>query len=88
MALDGLVISALCSELNQKLAGTRIDKIHQPEKDELLISVRGYGVAYKLLVCANPSFPRLHLSNIQKENRIFNISELKNYHQKRLFFYI
>jgi len=68
MALDGLVISALCSELNQKLAGTRIDKIHQPEKDELLISVRGYGVAYKLLVCANPSFPRLHLSNIQKEN--------------------
>ena len=65
MALDGLVISALCSELNQKLAGTRIDKIHQPEKDELLISVRGYGVAYKLLICANPSFPRLHLSNIQ-----------------------
>ena len=68
MALDGAVISALCSELSEKLVGGRIDKIHQPERDELLISVRGYGAAYKLLICANPSFPRLHLSNIQKEN--------------------
>ncbi len=68
MALDGLVISALTNELSQKLTGGRIDKIHQPERDELLISVRGYGAAYKLLVCANPSFPRLHLMESLKEN--------------------
>ncbi len=68
MALDGIVISALTNELSQKLTGGRIDKIHQPERDELLISVRGYGAAYKLLVCANPSFPRLHLIDTPKEN--------------------
>lgn len=68
MALDGAVISALCKELSQKLSGGRIDKIHQPEKDELIISVRCYGGAYKLLICANPSFPRIHISNVQKEN--------------------
>lgn len=68
MAFDGAVISALCSELSDKLTGGRIDKIHQPEKDELVISVRTYGAAYKLLICANPSFPRFHITNIQKEN--------------------
>ena len=68
MALDGLAISALCHELNEKLSGGRIDKIHQPERDELVISVRCYGGGYKLLLCANPSFPRLHITNSQKEN--------------------
>lgn len=68
MALDGIAISALCHELNNKLTGTRIDKIHQPEKDELVISLRGYGCAYKLLICANPSYPRIHITNTQKEN--------------------
>lgn len=68
MALDGIVISALVNELSQKLIGGRIDKIHQPERDELLISVRGYGSVYKLLLCANPSFPRVHLCGNSKEN--------------------
>ncbi len=68
MALDGITISALCYELNEKLSGGRIDKIHQPERDELIISVRTFGGAYKLLICANPSYPRIHITNSQKEN--------------------
>lgn len=68
MALDGIAISALCCELNEKLSGTRIDKIHQPERDELIVSVRTFGGAYKLLICANPSYPRIHITNSQKEN--------------------
>ena len=68
MALDGVVISALANECNEKLVGARIDKIYQPEKDELIISARSLSGAYKLLLCANPSFPRFHLTNIQKEN--------------------
>lgn len=68
MALDGIAISALCHELNEKLSGGRIDKIHQPERDELIISVRTFGGAYKLLICANPSYPRIHITNSQKEN--------------------
>ena len=68
MALDGITISALCYELNKKLSGGRIDKIHQPERDELIVSVRTFGGAYKLLICANPSYPRIHITNSQKEN--------------------
>ena len=68
MALDGVVISALAKETAEKLIGGRIDKIHQPEKDELIISVRTFGGAYKLLLCANPSFPRFHITQMQKEN--------------------
>ncbi|MBQ4631085.1 MAG: NFACT family protein [Clostridia bacterium] len=68
MALDGIVISALAKETAEKIVGGRIDKIHQPEKDELIISVRTFGGAYKLLLCANPSFPRFHITNVQKEN--------------------
>lgn len=68
MALDGIVISALAKECEKKIAGARIDKIHQPEKDELIISLRTFGGSIKLLICANPSFPRFHITNIQKEN--------------------
>ena len=68
MALDGIAISALCHELNEKLSGGRIDKIHQPERDELIVSVRTFGGAHKLLICANPSYPRIHITNSQKEN--------------------
>ena len=68
MALDGTVISALAKECDQKLTGARIDKIHQPEKDELIISVRTFGGALKLMLCANPSFPRFHITNAVKEN--------------------
>ncbi len=68
MAFDGIVISALCVECHKKMVGARIDKIYQPEKDELVISVRSNLGAHKLLLCANPSFPRFHLTKITKEN--------------------
>jgi len=68
MALDGIVIAALCAELNDALVGGRIDKIHQPERGELLISVRAATGGHKLLLCANPSFPRIHLTDTKREN--------------------
>ncbi|MBE7052460.1 MAG: fibronectin/fibrinogen-binding protein [Ruminococcaceae bacterium] len=68
MALDGIVISALAKECEKRMVGARIDKIHQPEKDELIIGLRAPGDALKLLICANPSFPRFHITNSQKEN--------------------
>ena len=71
MALDGLVISALVQETAEKITGGRIDKIHQPEKNELVLSVRTFDGAYKLLLCANPSFPRFHITEISKENGIY-----------------
>jgi len=40
MPFDGLAISHLVRELNQQLAGQRIEKIYQPEKDQLTLVVR------------------------------------------------
>ena len=68
MALDGITLNALTNELSQCLVGARIDKIHQPERDEIIIGLRAYRESYKLLLCANPSFPRVHLTELSKDN--------------------
>lgn len=70
MALDGIVLSSIVAELNDVLVDGRIDKISQPEKDELIISIRNNRTSYKLLLSAQANFPRLHLTNIQKNNPI------------------
>ncbi len=41
MALDGIVIANLVCELNQNILNSRINKIAQPEKDELLFTLKG-----------------------------------------------
>ena len=40
MALDGLVIHSLVDELSSKLLGGKIDKVHQPEEDEIVLYIR------------------------------------------------
>lgn len=67
MALDAVAISAIVAEL-QVLVGGRIDKIHQPERDEAVISIRTRDENYKLVVCASPAHPRIHLTSYAKEN--------------------
>lgn len=62
MALDGIVIKSLVDEL-QNCIGTRIHKIHQPTGQELVFSVRGNGINGKLLLSANPTYPRVHFTN-------------------------
>ena len=66
MAFDGITISALVSEIKDKILGGRIDKIYQPESDEIILGIRSFGNAYKLLLTANPSNPKFHFT---KENR-------------------
>ena len=68
MAFDGMVIHAVTKELNEVLKDGRIDKIHQPEKDTVTISVRTKGGTYRLLLCANPSCARVHLMSSAMEN--------------------
>ena len=68
MAFDGMVIHALCKELNDVLIEGKIDKIHQPERDTVTISIRTRNGGYKLLLCANPSCARVHLVSSSMEN--------------------
>ena len=68
MAFDGLVVRALAHELNQKLTGARLDKVYQPESDELLLAFHGDGGVYKVTLSANASIPRIALTDKTKEN--------------------
>ena len=68
MAFDGVVVAAVTHELNACLRDGRIDKIYQPEKDEIILTVRAQGANYRLLLSANPSYPRLHLTQSAREN--------------------
>ncbi len=68
MAFDGIAISAVAKELSEKITGGKIDKIYQPENDEIIIALRSSYINYKLLLTCNPSFPRIHLTNNSKDN--------------------
>lgn len=67
MALDAVAVKAVVSEL-QCLVGGRVDKVHQPERDEIVISVRMYDSSYKLVISASSNNPRLHLTQHSKKN--------------------
>ena len=68
MAFDGIALAALVNELSEKLIDGRIDKINQPEKDEIIITIRAHGANHRLFLTVNASFPRLHLTQKTKEN--------------------
>lgn len=70
MALDGFSIASIISELKNTVLGGRIDKIYQPEKDEIVLNIRSNKNLYKLMLTANASSPRIHFTNIQKDNPI------------------
>ncbi len=68
MPFDGSVINSVIYELNQKILNGKIDKIYQPEKDELILGIRGNRENLKLLLSASPNYPRLHLTTENKSN--------------------
>lgn len=68
MPLDALCLSGLVSELNTALAGAKIDKIYQPGRDEVVLTLRTRGGSKKLLLSANPSRPRPQLTELSREN--------------------
>ncbi len=68
MPMDGLTIKATVFELNNCLCCARVDKINQPENDELHILLRNNGRNYKLLLCSNANFARINITEITKPN--------------------
>lgn len=68
MSFDGIVTRAVCRELNQTLPGGRIVKIYQPGESELLMQIRSQGKNHKLLLSANPAYPRLQLTTSSPDN--------------------
>jgi len=68
MPLDGITLNLLTKELSAQIIGSRIEKIHQPSKDELVFHLRSREGAYKLLISASANSPRLHLTANAPEN--------------------
>ncbi|NLL82233.1 MAG: fibronectin/fibrinogen-binding protein [Tissierellia bacterium] len=68
MSFDGIVTNAVVKELENKIKGGRIDKIYQPEKDEIVISVHNKGENYRIVLSASSNNPRIYLTNVSKEN--------------------
>lgn len=68
MPLDAIYLSALTGELREKIEGGRIDKVQQPEKDMLLISLRSKGENLKLLLSAGTGRARVQLTESSFEN--------------------
>ena len=67
MPFDGITTFAACRELTEALVGGRIDKMYQPEADEAVLNVRSHGKMYRLLLTANASHARLHLTQQKPE---------------------
>lgn len=68
MSYDGIVTRAVVDELKSSLIGGRIDKIYQPEKDEISIQIYNKGINHRLLISASSNNPRLYLTNHSKKN--------------------
>ena len=66
MAFDGITIANLVYDLNQKIVSGRITKIAQPEKDELLLTIKGNRENFRLLISANASLPLLYFTETNK----------------------
>lgn len=66
MALDGITIAGLVRELNSTLVGGKINKIAQPEVDELLITIKNQKNQYRLLISASASLPLIYLTEFNK----------------------
>lgn len=66
MAFDGITIAALTNELNTKLKTGRITKISQPEKDELMLTIKVFNVQYRLTISSDASLPLMYLADENK----------------------
>ncbi len=65
MPLDAVCLSGVVRELQNELIGLRIEKIQQPARDQVILTLRGNR---KLLLCASATQPRIHLTTISREN--------------------
>ncbi|MDR1800633.1 MAG: NFACT family protein [Lachnospiraceae bacterium] len=66
MAFDGSVVYALCNEFNNELNGARMQKIAQPEPDEILLTLKTSDNIKRLLININASLPYIRLTDENK----------------------
>lgn len=68
MPLDGITCQLLADDLNGYLSGSRIDKIFMPDRHSVVLHIRTAQGVKKLLICADPSLPRVMLTEDVRDN--------------------
>ena len=68
MALDGIFLYHLKNEIASFAVDSRVDKIHQPSRDEVIISLRSREGSRKLLMSCNADSARIHFTEFAPEN--------------------
>jgi len=68
MPLDSVTVSALAAELRQQVVGAKIDKVQQPERDTILLSLRGPSGNFRLTLCGGVGNARVHVTEASYEN--------------------
>lgn len=68
MAFDGFITKSIISELKGLIIGAKVNKVYEPTKNEVVLSLYNNGENYLLNLCANPEFCRIHLTNYTKQN--------------------
>ena len=68
MAFDGIVIANLTHDIKERLEGGKINKIAQPEKDELLFTIKNNKETFRLSVSASASLPLIYFTETNKQS--------------------
>ena len=68
MALDGVFLRHIKKELEQRLIGSKVDKIYQPARDQLIFAMRSREGTDKLLLSARANSPRINITSSSAEN--------------------
>ena len=68
MPNDAITLNAVVNELNGFLEGGKIEKIYQPENDEITLAIKNKGATRTLALNANPQYPCVHLTSRKKQN--------------------
>ncbi len=65
MPLDAICLTGIVRELRQEIVGLRVEKVQQPARDQVILTLRGNK---KLLLCAGANQARIHLTALSREN--------------------
>ena len=68
MALDGIFLRHMKDELSKVLIGSKINKIYQPNKEEIVLLFRTRNDQIKLLICVRADSCRINITNQEIEN--------------------
>ena len=68
MAFDAGMLACALNEIRRMAEGARIEKVYQPERDEIVLQMRSFEGGKRLLINAGSGNPRIGFTEAQKEN--------------------